>query len=265
MGGWRSATRVLAEVLLWTAWALVLVAVLAPRPLGLTVARLAAPAFLALAIATAWGARGATAAVAIATTALAAVLVTRPGFARFCAEGVAYGDELRFPLKVPPALAVGVAPAAVLLVAAGIATGPLLLASGRIVAGLIATVIGLPLAAFLFRSLHTLSMRWAVVVPAGVTLVDPMTLADPVLFVRDRIAELSAARIRAGDGVLDVRLGASVGSLALRLTEEAQILTAGRGRRRSEKVTTRTLLFAPVEGEDLLQAMARRRAQREIT
>ncbi|MBV8949544.1 MAG: hypothetical protein JOZ99_01615 [Actinobacteria bacterium] len=263
--GWSRAPRVLAETLLWLSWATVLVSVLAPRPLGLTAARVIAPAFLGVAIAGAWGASAWQSALAIAMATVAAVLVTRPAFARCCAEGIAYGDELRFPLKVPPALAVGAAPIATLLVAAGVATGPLLLASGHLAAGAFATVIGVPLSVFLFRSLHVLSMRWAVLVPAGVTLVDPMTLADPVLFMRERIAGITAAAVRPGDGPLDLRLGASVGALALRLTDDAQILTAGRGRRAGEKVNTHVLVFAPVEGDALLHAMARRAGQRETT
>jgi hypothetical protein len=265
LSGWARAPRVVAEVLLWAAWAAVLVSLLAPRPLGLTVSRVVAPAFVGVAIATGWAAPTVPAVFAIATTSIAAILVTRPAFGRASAQGVAYGDELRFPLKVPPALAVGVAPVAVLLVAAGIATGPLLLASGHVVAGVVAIVIGFPLAAFLFRALHGLSMRWAVLVPAGVTIVDPMTLADPVLFMRERIARLTPFGVRAADGVLDLRLGASVDAIALHLTDDAQIVTAGRGRRRSEKVTTRTLVFAPVDASTLLVAVSRRTGQREIT
>lgn len=264
--GWAAGPRILAEVLLWVAWAAVLVALLAPRPIGLTVSRVVAPAFIGVAVATAWAAPTTPVIVAIVAAAVAGFLVTRPEFGRASAEGVAYGDELRFPLKVPPALAVGAAPLAAFLVAAGIATGPLLLASGRVVGGLVATIVGIPLAAFLFRALHGLSMRWAVLVPAGVTIVDPMTLADPVLFVRERIAQLELAAVQADDDALDLRLGASLGAIAMHLTDEAQILTAARGRRRSEKVTTRTLVFAPVESGALLVAAASRRsAQREIT
>jgi hypothetical protein len=265
LSGWARAPRVVAEIMLWAGWAAVLVSLLAPRPLGLTVTRIVGPAFVAVAIATAWRAPALSAASAIATTSIAAFLTTRSAFARASAEGVAYGDELRFPLKVPPALAVGAGPVAVLLVAAGIATGPLLIASGHIAAGVVATLIGFPLAAFLFRALHGLSMRWAVLVPAGVTIVDPMTLADPVLFMRERIAGLDPVGIRAADGVLDLRLGASVGAIALHLTDDAQIVTAGRGRSRSEKVTTRTLVFAPVDAATLLVAVSRRVGQREVT
>ena len=264
LNGWSHGARVVAEVLLWAAWAVALVALLAPRPLGLTITRIVAPAFVGVAVATAWGTGAPRLAIAIVTTLLAAILATRPAFGRASAEGIAYGDELRFPLKVPPALAVGAVPVAIALVAAGIATGPLLLASGRTVAGVVALVIGLPLAAFLFRALHGLSTRWVVLVPAGVTIVDPMTLADPVLFMRERIAGLAPVGPGAAVSGLDLRLGASVGAIALHLTDDAQIVTSGRGRRRGERVTTRTLVFAPVDAATLLTAVTRRVDQREI-
>jgi hypothetical protein len=264
LNAWSTAPRTLAEGMLWAAWAVTLVGLLAPRPIGLTLARLTAPTLLLLAVATAWSTPAATAAIAIVTTGAAAILVTRPEFSRASAEGVAYGDELRFPLKVPPALVAGPVPLATVLVAAGIVAGPLLLASGHVVAGIAATLAGVPLGAFLFRSLHGLSQRWIVLVPAGVTIVDRMTLADPVLFTRDRIAGLTPAGLRVQDGALDLRLGASVGSLALELTDDAQILTAARPGRAAEKVTTRIAVFTPVQPEVLRDVLSRR-GQREST
>jgi hypothetical protein len=223
------------------------VAVLAPRPIGLTATRIAAPAFVGVAVATLWGASLPAALVAIVATLAATVLAALPAYGRACADGLAYGDEFRFPLKVPPALGAGPVPLAALLVAAGIATGPLLLADGRVVAGIVGTVVGFALAALFARALHGLSVRWAVLVPAGITLVDPMTLADAVLFPGEHIAGLAAAPLHPEPGALDMRLGASMGAIAMHLTDEAQLLTAARGRRPAGKVTVDVLLFAPVE------------------
>lgn len=262
LDAWSRAPRLLASVLLWVAWAAVLVAVLAPRPIGLTAARVVAPAFAALAIACAWSASTGATVAAIVTTVLATLLVCSPPFARASAEGVAYGDEARFPLKTPPALLAGPLPLVVAIVAAGPVTGPLLLADGRIVAGVIATVVGLPLAFVLTRSLHRLSSRWCVLVPAGVTLVDGMTLADAVLFPREHVERLESAPLHPPDGALDLRLGASVRSLALRLSDGAQLLTATRGWRPGSKVTTSLILFAPVQADVLRAEMARRERQR---
>ena len=154
---------------------------------------------------------------ALVATTLCVVLIATPSFARSCAQGAAYGDEERFPLKVPPALFIGVLPLAVIAVGAGIATGPLLIADDTLVLGIIALVVGWLIAAALLRSLHLLSMRWAILVPAGFVIADPMTLTDPVLFVREHILGLGPAdpRVRPPDDATDLRLGAAHGSLAL--------------------------------------------------
>ena len=48
----------------------------------------------------------------------------------------------------------------------------------------IALAIGVPAAALIARLVHQLSRRWVVLVPAGLVVADPLTLTDPVLFVR---------------------------------------------------------------------------------
>ena len=199
LADWSTPPRTLAEVLLWAAWATGLVALLAPHPIGLTAVRVVAPTFVVLAavVAATGSADGARAAVALVAAVVAAVLVIGlPAVSFACANAVAYGDERRHPLRTPPVLWLGPLPVAPLLVAGGIAGGPLLLADGRIGAGIVALVVGLPLAALAARSLHGLSRRWAVLVPAGLVIVDPMTLPDPVLFVRERIESLRAMQRR---------------------------------------------------------------------
>ncbi len=215
-------------MLLWVAWSVVLLALLAPRPVGLTAARTGAPlALIATVLAVATGRASALASIsALVVTTLCVVLVATPSFARTCAQGAAYGDEERFPLKVPPALFLGVLPLAVLAVGAGIAAGPLLLADGVLVLGIVALVVGWPLALLLLRSLHLLSRRWAVLVPAGFVIADPMTLTDPVLFLREHIVGLGPAdpRVRPPAEATDLRLGAAHGSLALLLDDDADDL-----------------------------------------
>src|SRR5437660_12796263 len=49
LAGWSTPPRTLAEVLLWAAWVTSLLALLAPHPIGLTVLRVVAPAFVVLA------------------------------------------------------------------------------------------------------------------------------------------------------------------------------------------------------------------------
>jgi hypothetical protein len=258
---WSSGTRATAEVLLWATWLVVLVALLAPRPIGLTAARTGAPLLLAATlIAVASGRAPALSSIAapVATT-LCVVLIATPSFARSCAQGAAYGDEERFPLKVPPALFIGVLPLAVLAVGAGIAAGPLLIADGDVGIGSVVLLLGWALAAALLRSLHSLSRRWAILVPAGFVIADPMTLTDPVLFVREHILGLGPAdpRVRPPEDATDLRLGAAHGSLALLMDSDAEIYR--RTRRGGRGVPAHLLLIAPVAAAELLEHAAARR------
>ena len=84
-------------------------------------------------------------------------------------------------------------PVSVALVAAGIASGPLLLANRDDAIGAVAIVVGFPLAAVLIRSLSALDRRWIVLVPAGLVVVDPLTFPDPVLLPREHIDSLRRA------------------------------------------------------------------------
>jgi hypothetical protein len=269
IASWSSAPRVVAGVLLWGAWAVGLLAVVAPRPLSLTAIRTIAPTFAVLAVAAAVAADTSAAAAvgAVVAAVVAAGLVAAPDLAVTAANAVAYGDEQRFPLRTPPALFLGPLPLARVLVVAGVAGGPLLLADGRVVLGVVALGVGLPVALFLARSLHGLSRRWVVLVPAGLVVVDPLTLADPVLFLREHIMA-----VRAVDGsmpvpadALDLRLGAAAGSAMVTFDEEIDLLRAARARRGGEVVSAARIVVASVRRAELLETAARRRIRVEVT
>jgi hypothetical protein len=264
LADWSTPPRTLAEVLLWTAWASCLVALFAPHPIGLTILRVIAPAFVALAmIVAATGAADAARAVValVATIVAAALVVALPAVSFACANGVAYGDERRYPLRTPPVLWLGLLPLAPLLVGAGITVGPLLLADGRVGGGIAALVVGLPVAGLAARSLHSLSRRWAVLVPAGLVLVDPITLPDPVLFLRERIESLRAMQRRepVPTSALDLRLGARGGSASMRLDRPTEFLQTRRGLRSSGATQSTELCFATVYTPELLATAAARR------
>ena len=258
---WGTAPREVGEVLLWVLWAVVLVSVLAPQPLSLTAARTGIPlAFVAAAFAVLSGRPSTVAAIgALSVTVITFVLVALPGFSRACAQGAAYGDEERFPLKVPPVLFLGILPIAVLAVGAGLATGPLLLAAERWVLGALAVLVGFPIAWVLLRSLHQLARRWVVLVPAGLVVADPMTLSDPVLFIREHIEGVGPADPgrRPPEEAEDLRLGAASGSVAILLDEEFEL--SRRARDRSRGVRTHLLLVATVQSRTLLQRAEARR------
>jgi hypothetical protein len=264
LADWSAPPRTLAEVLLWAAWSASLVALLAPHPVGLTTVRVVGSAFVALAVVVVvtGSADGAGAAVALVATFVAGALaIAFPAVSFACANGIAYGDERRYPLRTPPALWLGPLPAAPLLVAAGLASGPLLLADGRVVAGVVALVVGVPVAALAARSLHSLSMRWAVLVPAGLVVVDAMTLADPVLFMREGIESLGAIarREQLPGAAVDLRLGARGGSVAMSLDRPTEVVRARRGRGRAGAEHVNALCFATVYSAELLATAAARR------
>lgn len=263
LDGWSRAPEVLAAILCWTAWALALLGLLVPRPVGLTVARVVAPLFavVALLVLAAGRADPLPAGIAAGTTLVAAVLVARPAVALAAANGIAYGDEIRFPLRVPPALFLGPLPVARLALGAAIASGPLLLADARYAAGAAAIVVGLPVALLTGRALHALSMRWAVLVPAGLVVVDPLTLSDPVLLHRDRIVAMRATGpVRAPGGeALDLRLGATLGSVAITLDRPVEVFRATHGRRGAHALRTHEIHIAVLERDQFLDCSTRRR------
>jgi hypothetical protein len=259
---WSTATRVTVEILLWIAWGVGLLAALVLRPPGVTALRTLAPAFLVLSVVVALdGAPSSAASIAaIVATVVASVLSSGHDVAVAAANAVAYGDEQRLPLRAPPALFLAPVPLARAVVVVGLAGGPLLLASERYVVGAIAVAVGWPLAAIAALALHRLSVRWAVLVPAGFVVVDPMTLADPVLFSRARVAALYEADIgSAPPDVLDLRLGAAIGSVDVRFDQPAELYRASRPRKPTETVQTPAIRIAVVRHRELLRFAASRR------
>jgi hypothetical protein len=245
LASWSSSPARVAAVFLWSAWSIGLVALLAPRPWGLTALRIVAPAAVVLTLASVTSTSAASAILAGSTTIVAAVLAMSASVAQTAANSIAYGDEVRFPLRTPASLLVGPVPLAVVLIGAGACAGPLLLADGRVVAGIACCALGLPVAFAMVRSLHSLARRFLVLVPAGVVVVDPLTLADPVLMRREQIARIG--HLRNGEsppqGALDLRLGSRVGTVELTL-REPQSFARRRGRHDAELLEAGLLLVA---------------------
>ena len=263
LDGWSTAPQIVAAVLLWTVWAAGLLAVLVPRPVGLTVVRAVAPllATTAVVIAVAADVDTLAAVGAVAATLAASVLASRPAIAFAAVNSASYGDESRYPLHVPPALFLAPLPLARLALGAAIAIGPLLLADQRWVLGGIALVVGAPVAVVVSRILHGLSDRFVVLVPAGFVVVDPFTLSDPVLCVREHIVSLRAAgpAPTPSPDLLDLRLGATIGTVALTLDENAELFRTGRTRRSTVTTRANELWVAPLRRRVLLAEAAQRR------
>jgi hypothetical protein len=265
---WADGPRVAAATLLWLAWAVGLLATLAPRPQTLTALRVIAPALVVAAILAAIDGAPSTLATigALAGTIVCSTLASGHDIASAAANALAYGDEQRFPLRVPPALFLGPLPGARLLVAAGVVAPVLLLADGEIVLGVISLLIGAALVAVLSRSLESLSRRWAVLVPAGFVVVDTLTLADPVLFLREHVREVAPEPAAAAPAeILDLRLGAGAGSVSARFDAPIDLVRAVRGRRGGETVETEAILFAVARRDEMLRLAAARRLPVRVT
>jgi hypothetical protein len=262
LASWSDGPRVAGAVLLWGAWAVGLLATLAPRPIMLTALRVIAPAFVIGAVLVAIDGEASTVAIvgAIVATLVCAVLASGHDIASAAANAIAYGDEQRYPLRVPPGLFLGPLPGARLVVMASVVAPVLLLADGRIVVGVAALLVGAGLVYVLSRSLDSLSRRWAVLVPAGFVVVDPLSLADPVLFLREHVRHLAPeVPATAPDDVLDLRLGAGAGSVSVRFDEEVELTRAARGRHGGTTVTTAEIMVAVARRDEMLRKAAERR------
>ncbi len=220
LAGWSTAPALAAAIMLWLVWGVGLVALFVPRPWGLTLLRVVAPAGVICAAFTVTSTGVAAAALALVGALVATALALSTPIAAATANALAYGDEWRVPLRIPVPLLVGPVPVAVVVIAAGATTGILLLAAGHVVLGIVLAVIGIPAAFIVARALHALSLRWLVFVPAGLAIVDALTLAEPTLVRRSAIAAVHPYGGTANDeGLLDLRLGTLGGSILIELRE----------------------------------------------
>ncbi len=257
--GWSTAPARCAAVLLWLVWAAGLFALFAPRPWGLTLLRVAAPCGFLCVIFSVTSTSAASAVLAIVGSGFAAVLALSAPTAAATANALAYGDEQRYSLRIPMPLLLGPVPIAVLLAGAGVATGPLLLADGRYVVGVIAVVIGFPLTGLIARALHPLSCRWFVLIPAGIAIADPLTLTEPVLVRREHIASVRrTASASLPQDALDLRLGTLVGGVELDLSDTVEF-GRRRGRANAEIITPRVVSVAVVRADAALERARSRR------
>lgn len=245
-----SPVRWVAAVLLWGGWAVGVLAVLLPRPVGLTAVRVLAPAALAAAI---WAGSPLGAVV----PALATVVALAPETGAWFVNGAAYGYERRYLLRVPGPLLLGPVVLAWALLVLSVATGPLLLAAGSWVAGGLAVVVGVPLGVVLWRALHSLSERWAVLVPAGFVLKDHLALVDPVLFRR---VDVEVLRPAPGDtDASDLTVGAPGLALEASLVDAYDVLRVEPGRKPPQPGKLRRFLFTPTRPGALLADARERR------
>lgn len=250
-----SAVRTTASVGLWAAWAVILVATLVPHPAGLTALRVAAPAAGVAAVLAAFD--GEATAWSIGAAVVVVGLAFLPETAVHFVNGPAYPNERRFPLRPPgPVLVMGLLPAWAMAVGAAPA-GVLLVAADRVVVGAVVLAVGVPTTVVLLRALHGLSRRWIVFVPAGLVLHDTLAITDPVLFPKKVVEELRLAP--AGTDSLDLTQGAFGLALELVLHEKVPMVRTVPGSKGGEPGASARLLFSPTRPGAVLQEAAARR------
>jgi hypothetical protein len=251
--------QTVAAAVLWLSWATVLIGTLVPHPLGLTALRVVAPAaVVAAALAAATGRPSPLADLgALASTLLALAVALAPETGRLYVNGPAYPNERRYPLRIPGLLLMGPLELAWAVTIAVPVTGALLLASRAWVAGGVVLAVGLPVVAVLARSLHNLSRRWVVFVPAGLVLHDPLALVDPVL-IETRVIEVLRPAPADSDS-LDLTQGAPGLALELVLRQKVPMVLMKPGQRGGESGSSARLLFTPTRPGALLADAGTRR------
>lgn len=219
------APRLTAQTLFWVLWAVAFLVSLLPLPSTLTTLRILTPlapaASLCAAVVTVPDATG-WAGLALGTA--ATVIVMSAPVGDWFVDGASYGDERRFALRPPVALLLGPLPVAWLLTVGPLLAGILLFANEVYVAGAPLVLIGIATAWWGGFATWRLARRWLVFVPAGVTLVDDMALAEPVLFARKALRRIGPAHV--DSTALDLSVGAPGLVIEMVLTDPVELVPA---------------------------------------
>lgn len=254
--GRSTPVRIAVAALAWAAWGIGLVAASVPHPVALTTIRIVAPAAVLAGVVAATagdveplGAVGLGAAIVAAAAGLAAPL------ADAYVDAASYGDERRFALRTPAAFVAGPVVVAWIAVAVVPVAGVLLLAAGRWLAGAAVVAVGIAAAVPAARALHALARRWLVFVPAGMTIVDPYALVEPVLLARRGVVSFEPAL--EGTGATDLTRGAP--GLVLEASLEPGVeMVVRTSRDGGDVVVTRSVLLCPLRPGAVLDEASRR-------
>lgn len=191
--GRSSAVAWTAAIGGWGLWGVVALAFAIMSVRALTVVRVGSPISL---VATAAVGVAGVPATDLALLGIPAVVtvgaVMAAEFGRQFVQASAYGDEERFPLRLP----VGAGAAAIVswvIWAPAFVAGPLLLAARSWAAGGALTIVGVAGLVFLGPRWHRMSQRWFVLVPAGIVLHDPVVLADTLPLRTAQVAHVGLA------------------------------------------------------------------------
>lgn len=239
-----SSVSTVAELMLWASWFVGLVALLAPSTLALTILRVIAPASIAAPLlgATLTGTWSGPIIAGLGIGVLTCILAFSPPVGDVMVNGSSYGPERRLALRPPAAVLLGPIQLAWLLLFFGLISGPLLIAAGRYFLAVPALLIGAVLVNQTSRSLHQLSRRWVVFVPAGFVIHDYWVLAESILFRRNQIRALGPSALDVGN-FLD--LSGNARGLALMVQLDEKVPLALRAKRDIQTFSAHRLVFVP--------------------
>jgi hypothetical protein len=242
----------------WVLVAVAAVALTVTGPLGLTVVRLATSLAAPVAV-IAWidGASTALGAAITLVALLATFVAASAEVGEAMVQGAAYGDEFRFPLRLPAAMFIPVA-LMWLVWAAAVLGGTLLVVNERWIVGVVVAGVAAAATWWLGPRFHRLSRRWLVLVPAGVVVHDQVLMAETMLVQRTNIA---AARLAlAGSEAFDLTGPAGGHALDIAVRDMVQaIFPASAKEPTGRAVHLQSFLVAPSRPGRVLQAMAERK------
>lgn len=245
-------------ILSWLLWAVNLAATMFLVPASLVVLRLLTPVTLVVGAALltkdlpdalGW--------IGLITTVALTAIVLLPQFGEEFINGASYGDERRFPLRPPALILVGVIPVLWILAVLFPVAGILLLAANQWVGGVATLLIGFVALWFAVPAMNRLTRRWAVLVPAGVTLVDEFALAEPMLFRSAAIRALGPADTEAE--LYDLTAQASGLAIGLELKSVTPIVPRPQGDEVASGVEVTGVMFCPTRPGAFVAAAKKRR------
>lgn len=219
------------ELIGWALWAAGLACLFLPRPAGLAVLRVIVPGLGWSLAALALSGQTISPLVIGAWALLACATLNRP-VADALVDGKSYGSERRFALRLPPSIAILGLPL-VALSWTGVVVGGFVMLRHGVVPGALLLSASALLAFSTLKSVGTISNRFLVFVPAGCVVADPFILFDPVLMPGSYLVSLGShddpvAPLPEDACSLDLRLGATLGSLRVRFTEPGRVAAKAR-------------------------------------
>ena len=249
--GAQGSTRVAVQCLFWALWASALVVSLTPLPSTLTALRMLLPMAPAAALcALVVGPAGTLGWLGMLAGALAAILAMAAATGDWFVDGASYGDERRFCLRAPVALLLGPIELAWLLAVVPLPAGVLLFTEQIYLAAVPLILLGIATAWWGPFALWRLARRWVVFVPAGITLVDDMAIAEPVLFPRRAVTRIGPAHV--ATEATDLTVGAPGLVLEVDLSGPIDLAPAPRRGEPTEAVAVDSVLIVPSRPGTLL-------------